>query len=187
MSAASYSIGAQQKQLSEKIIRLHVIANSDSPEDQMLKLKVRDKIMNLFSNCSWSNKEESQIWLRNNLKMISDLSLNTLCDNGKPQKVKAQLCHEYFPVRKYDDFALPSGDYMSLKVIIGEGKGKNWWCVVYPSICMPAAGQNMISTAASAGFTENEILLISEDTKNVKFKFKLLEIFQSIQKYLQDT
>lgn len=187
LAAAGASVSAQQQELSTKLIRLHVIANSDSPEDQMQKLKVRDAVMSVISENHWSSKEESRQWLEDNLQLLCEVGLQTLCQEGNPQKVTAQLCREQYPTRVYDDFSLPSGEYTSLKLVIGEGKGQNWWCVVYPAICMPAAGKDFTSEAVSAGLSGKEISLISENTNEVKIKFKLLEMLQNLQNYLQDT
>lgn len=187
LAAAGASVNAQQQELSTKLIRLHVIANSDSPEDQMQKLKVRDAVMSVIGANDWSSKEESRQWLADHLQMLCEIGVQTLCREGNPQKVTAQLCREQYPIRVYENFSLPSGEYTSLKLVIGEGKGQNWWCVVYPSICMPAAGKDFVSEAVSAGLSGKEIMLISEDTKEVKIKFKLLEMLHTVQKYLQDT
>lgn len=187
LAAAGASVSAQQQELSAKLIRLHVIANSDSPLDQQQKLKVRDAVMSAIGKNDWSSREESRQWLEENLQELCDVALQTLYREGNPQRVSAQLCREQYPTRVYDDFSLPSGEYTSLKLVIGEGKGQNWWCVVYPAICMPAAGKDFASEAVSAGLSGKEISLISEDTREVKIKFKLLEMLQNLQNYLQDT
>lgn len=187
LSAACASVYAEQQTLSSKLIRLHVIANSDTQTDQIQKLKVRDAVMSYIAQNQVDSRYEAIQFLQDNLQQFCEIGLQTLSENGNPQRVAATICSERYPTRHYDSFSLPSGEYLSLKIVIGEGKGQNWWCVVYPAICMPIGRKDFAAEAVSAGLTQKELSLMSEDTGPVKIKFKLLEMVQSVKKYLQDT
>ena len=184
-----YSIIPTQEEVEiyNSIVRLHVIADSDSEEDQKLKLKVRDAVMRYIAQNQVDSRYEAIQFLQDNLQQFCEIGLQTLSENGNPQRVAATICSERYPTRHYDSFSLPSGEYLSLKIVIGEGKGQNWWCVVYPAICMPIGRKDFAAEAVSAGLTQKELSLMSEDTGPVKIKFKLLEMVQSVKKYLQDT
>ncbi len=164
----------EQRALSDKLIRLHVIAASDSPEDQTIKLRVRDAILAAIGNADWKSREEAETSLRALLPSLENAAKEALSRCGAEQEVKITLCPERYPTRIYPTFRLPAGEYLSLRVVLGEGAGKNWWCVVYPSFCT-AAQSELPAKAASAGFTEREVKLITADTDGVRLKFKLLE------------
>lgn len=173
----------QQKGLSKKIIRLHVVANSDDARDQEFKIMVRDEILKYFSQWQWETLDEASRCVSAHLDNICTLSQKVLEDAGAEQTVSADFSLEEYPTRHYDTFSLPAGKYLSLRVILGEGDGKNWWCVVYPSICLPAES-DMRSVAASAGFAEREIQLITDKNAGIKLKFKILEIFRKLKSFL---
>ena len=176
LAAAAVSVQEQQQVLSSKLIRLHVIAASDDDTDQTRKLLVRDAVLSEIHKQKWHSREAAIAWLGENLDLLADISQSVLEQNGSVEPVSVSLGHEIYPTRYYDNFTLPAGDYISLKITIGEGMGKNWWCVVYPAICMPGASDALTATAASAGLTRNEITLITEETADIKIKFKLLEL-----------
>ncbi len=164
----------EQRALSEKLIRLHVIAASDSPEDQSIKLRVRDAILTAIGKTDWKSREEAEKSLRALLPALEDAAKEALSRCGAEQKVKITLSPERYPTRVYPTFRLPAGDYLSLRVVLGTGEGKNWWCVVYPSFCT-AAQSELPAKAAAAGFSSREVKLITADSDGVKLKFKLLE------------
>lgn len=164
----------EQRALSEKLIRLHVIAASDSEADQSMKLLVRDAVLAEIGEQDWTSREEAAAWLTDRLPALEAAAEETLRASGSAQTAAVTLSREHYPTRNYPGFSLPAGEYLSLRVVIGEGEGKNWWCVVYPSLCS-AAQSELPAKAASAGFSDREIRLITADTDGVKLKFKLLE------------
>lgn len=141
--------------LNSNLIRFHVVANSDSIEDQSLKLKVRDAVLNSlqFDLKGLTNIADAKTYLHENLPKIQKLVDQTLTELGYPGNAKVTLCKEVFDIRHYDTFSLPAGVYHSLRIIIGEGQGKNWWCVSFPSLCLPATTAGFSDTAVSAGFS----------------------------------
>lgn len=168
----------QQSFLSEKMVRLHVVANSDTKEDQALKLQVRDAV--IFASQGIKNQTE----LTRALPQIQLAAENCLRKNGSSDPVTVTLKKEVFPTRYYETFALPSGVYTALRVTIGEGKGHNWWCVAFPSICFRATAADLEEAAVSAGFTEAEVGLITEKHGGYVLKFKALELLQSVKEGL---
>ena len=174
-----YSINIQ-KNISDKVIRLHVIANSNSAIDQSIKLKVRDEIVKnispLLSNCS--NIDESRAVLDNNLYKIEQIA-NTTLKKYCNDKATASISNSNFPTKTYDNFSFPAGNYEALKVVIGEGKGENWWCVMFPPLCFTNSSVEFSDDAIETlkqNLSDEEYEFISESNKsNVKIKFKLLE------------
>ena len=162
-----------------KVLRLHVLANSDSAEDQELKLKVRDALLN--AGCDIFNGSTDVNNARLKIEPYTDYLINVaekvIIDNGFDYDVKIYLCNEYFTTRTYETVTLPAGEYLALKVIIGEGKGHNWWCVMFPPMCISAADEeNEMKNVLNA----DEISLIK---KNPSFepRFKIIEIFESLK------
>jgi len=186
LAAAVVSANHEQKGLSVKLIRLHVIANSDSQEDQALKRHVRDAILARLQEESWNNREAAEAWISENLEELCAIGSDTLKQCGVNQTVCAELDLEHYPTREYETFSLPSGEYLSLRVILGSGEGANWWCVVYPSICLNTAS-DLESAAVSAGFSRDEVRFITEDSFKIKIKFKLLDLYYRFRRFLQDT
>ena len=143
--------------LHDHIIRLHVVGASDSGEDQRIKLAVKDAINDelkmLLANVD--TVEDAKIQILGHLADLKARGEQVLHDNGSEESITISLEQETFPLREYDTFSLPSGVYTSLRVRIGEAHGKNWWCVVFPSLCLPAAGENLEDVAASAGFSDS--------------------------------
>lgn len=158
---------ARQQAISGKLIRLHVIANSDSEADQKEKLRVRDAILSEISKQEWQSRADAAQWLEENestLLQCAEEELDNRC------AVSIRFDEEWYPTRTYDTFSLPAGKYLSLRVMIGEAKGRNWWCVVYPSLCaMP------VSEFTQSGLTQGETAWLTEDSASVKIDFWLLE------------
>ena len=132
----------QQEELGRKVIRLHVIANSDSPEDQALKLRVRDRVLARAQEIleQSADMEQAEQALTAALPELTREARETLAAEGCTQPVQARLEPAEFPTKDYDGFSLPAGKYLALRVIIGEGRGQNWWCVLYPGLCRAACG-----------------------------------------------
>lgn len=159
------------------VVRLHVIANSDGEQDQSLKLSVRDAVLDAVSEYSMANKAEAEKSIEERKEEIAEISEKTLRSLGCSDKVRVEFGKEKYPVRFYDSFALPAGEYTSLKVIIGSGEGHNWWCVLYPPMCTASCEAECEDEFISAGFTGEEYRLIQKNS-GVKYKvrFRLLEI-----------
>lgn len=164
----------QQNELADKLIRFHVVADSDEEEDQKTKLEVRDAVlaeMEILLD-GVESREEAELIINENVEFITEIAKSETEDY-----VAVTLTKESFPTRYYDTFTLPAGNYTSLRITIGEGEGHNWWCVVFPPICATAA----IEDAETASFTSEEIELITEDDTETVIKFKTLEIFAKIR------
>ena len=179
LAVSAVALQEQQIQLSEKLIRLHVVANSDEPEDQQIKLKVRDAVL-AVTEPLLQDAGSPEKALHENLSLIQNAAQECLRANGCSHSVQVSLAMEQFPTRYYESFALPAGIYRSLRVTIGQGQGHNWWCVVFPSICMRSASE-WNAVAASAGLLDEEIGLISGKSGKYVLKFKLLELVQKLQ------
>ena len=183
ISAKSY-VTAVSDNLSNAVFRLHVIANSDSTVDQELKLKVRDSLlefMNIIcSNCT--TKEEAIAVAEAHQNDFQQIAEKTIHDNGYNYSVKINIDNFYFPTKNYGDISLPAGLYDALRVEIGEAKGQNWWCVMFPSLCFIDISSGVVDEEAKENLEDNlekesyTIIYETENT-NVKFKFKLIEFF----------
>ena len=175
------SVAAQNTQaaLSEKVVRLHVLANSDTEEDQNLKLMVRDAILEhteqLLKNTE--SRKEAEALLRGQLLELEQVASETIRIAGFEYPVSVELTETAFPTKEYDGFSLPAGEYLSLRVLIGNALGQNWWCVVFPPLCTAVAAE-VPNIAREAGFSEEEVALITDETPEYILKFKLLELFQ---------
>jgi stage II sporulation protein R len=188
--AAAILVGAlaarEQAQLSQKLIRLHVVANSDSEEDQAVKLLVRDDI--LAAAQPWlaeaADAEEAADILQSHLDDLRDVAQARL-DAVSPSEVTVTLLEEVFPQRDYDTFSLPGGTYLSLRVTIGEGTGHNWWCVVFPSLCLAATTEDLTAAATAAGLSDAEIALITAETPEYQLRFKTIDLVQSLLRRLR--
>ncbi|SHK48705.1 stage II sporulation protein R [Tepidibacter formicigenes] len=171
----------------EKLIRFHVIANSDSKEDQDLKLKVRDKVIAYLSPKLENSKsiEETKEIIEANLKNIENIASTEIKNNNKDYKVSADLGYSNFPTKKYSNIVLPAGKYKAVKVIIGEGKGKNWWCVMFPPLCFIDINHGITDKKTKKNLTKvltkEEYNMILVDNNEVKLKFKILEIIEKIK------
>lgn len=180
-AAALVLLGAEsllmQQDLADKTLRLHVVANSDSPEDQAQKLRVRDEILRevscLTAHCTTA--EEAELVLSAHLSELSEKAEDFLQQEGSAYSVEALLTLESFSTRHYDSFSLPAGTYPALRVNIGAAAGKNWWCVVFPSLCTAATGEAMEEAAQAGGYSDGEYRLITGGEKRYTLRFKALE------------
>ena len=148
---------SDRQTLNEELLRLHVVAASDSEEDQAIKLRVRDAVLNSISAdlAKIPDVEAAKQYIRENLPKIQKTANDTLKALGCTDEAIATLKEEVFDTRFYDTFTLPAGVYEALRITIGEGEGQNWWCVAFPTLCVPATAQGFEEVAAVAGFSEN--------------------------------
>ena len=174
----------------EKIIRLHVVANSDSPVDQQLKLQVRDRIISSMSGRLEGLKDISEVKsiVQGSLAEIEAAAREVIEENRKLYGVKAACTEMDFPTRAYGNITLPAGTYQALNIVIGEGKGKNWWCVMFPPLCFIdvahgiAPEETMKELKASLTEEEYSLLISSKEPGevSVKLRFKILELAKSM-------
>lgn len=134
-------VSLSQQTLADGLLRLHVIANSDSVQDQQVKLLVRDRVLEVTEPllAEADNQDEVRRILNEHLQQITDAAQQVLTDQGMPYQLSAQMATEYYPTREYDTFSLPAGQYTGLKIRLGAASGHNWWCVVFPPLCTDAA------------------------------------------------
>ncbi len=170
-----------EREIYDKVIRLHVIADSDDTEAQRLKLAVRDKILEKVTaytdGCGTREEAEQAISLHTS-EIQSDAE-TVLRENGCSLPVSVILGTEDYPTREYGELRLPAGEYTSLRVMIGEAEGKNWWCVLFPPLCVKTASPK--DELISAGFTPEEVKILtdSDDPKYV-LKFRIIEIIEAL-------
>lgn len=175
-----------QDQLSERVVRLHVLANSDGEEDQALKLKVRDRVLARATELltQAGDRGEAETLLRSALPELEELAARELRASGCDYPVRAELTDTEFPTREYDGFTLPAGEYLALRVVIGQGAGRNWWCVVFPPLCT-AASADVPTAALAAGLTEDQVRLITEEDRGYVLKFKAVEWWEVLRARLE--
>lgn len=175
----------RQDDLQEKMIRLHVIANSDSDADQDLKLCVRDAVLCRAEDILRQSADmtEARARLRDSLPAIGDAAAQELAAQGSGYSVSVALEDTEFPCKTYDGFALPAGEYMALRVVIGAGEGRNWWCVVYPPLCTAAACE-LEETARSSGLTADDVSLMTGDGTGYVLRFRSLELWERLRQLL---
>lgn len=162
----------------EDVFRLHILANSDSEYDQSLKLKVRDRVIEMSEEL-WGDsesRETAELSARDNLCRIREESERVLRENGCNYPVKCELLNMNFDSRTYGDIVMPAGNYDTLRITIGNAEGKNWWCVMYPPLCIPAA-------FADDYFTEEELDLL-ENSPRYEIKFKFLELWEKLLDFI---
>ena len=171
-----------QDELADKVVRLHVLANSDSEEDQALKLKVRDVVLERATAIleQSADRREAESRLRGELLELERIAAEEIAAEGYNYPVTVELENTEFPTKEYDGFTLPAGEYLALRVIIGEGQGQNWWCVVFPPLCT-AASADVPASALAAGFSEEEVNLITEENQGYVLKFKAVEWWETLK------
>jgi len=187
IAALVWSVSAvrTQQEISDKVVRLHVVANSDSKEDQALKYRVRDAILGRITSLVSTSQDRSEAegLIRGQILELEALAAREISAAGYDYPVTARLTELDFPTREYESFTLPAGNYLALQVVIGEGKGQNWWCVVFPPLCTAAASE-VPASALAAGFSQSEISLITEEEGGYLLKFKTLEWLQALKERL---
>ena len=169
--------------LTEHVIRLHVVANSDSQADQQLKLQVRDGITAWLAEHADLNMTTRQAaaWLQAQLPQLQEVTKETATAAGWDGDVAVSFGREAFPTREYETFSLPAGVYQALRVTIGKAQGKNWWCVVFPSLCLPATTEDFRDTAVGSGFSED---LTDTLEKPYEVRFFLLDLWGRLENFL---
>ena len=183
--AVSYA-QAVSSDIADSVFRLHVIANSDSDEDQNLKYIVRDNLLSymnsICSNCK--SKQEAISIVENNKNEFEKIAIQTIKEQGFSYNVKINIGNFNFPTKNYGDISLPSGNYDALRVEIGEAKGQNWWCVMFPPLCFVDISSGVVPDDSKElmenNLSEEEFALVSDKTDSeIQFKFKLLEFFSN--------
>lgn len=166
-----------QKALAEKTLRLHVVANSDDPKDQEQKLRLRDHILKeiQYLTLGCSDLEDTENAILSALPVLQDSAKQYLVKEGSQHDVSVRLCRESFSTRDYTSFSLPAGEYHSLRIVIGEGEGRNWWCVVFPTLCSAATIEELEAAAEYGGYEFEEVQFIQKKEPKYKLQFKLLE------------
>ncbi len=166
--------------LRSNVLRLHIRANSNSDTDQSLKLKVRDAILEEAGELFDGETELSKAVeiAESNLELLTQIAVNTIHENGFNYDARVYIGNSYFENREYNGFTLPAGVYRSLIIEIGEGKGENWWCVIFPSICLPAATDADLSDS-----TSKESSQIAKSPKKYIMRFKTVEIYEEIKQF----
>lgn len=177
-------VEAVSNDISSSVFRLHVIANSNSDEDQALKYKVRDNLLDYMNNIckDCSSKEEAINIVTEHQEEFKQVALETIKNEGYSYDVKIEIGNFEFPTKQYGDISLPAGFYDALKVELGKAEGKNWWCVMFPSLCFVDISSGIVPEESKEELqnvlSDEEYAIISDDTNpSIKLKFKLLEFF----------
>lgn len=169
-----------QQNLAEDVLRLRVVANSDDVRDQEIKLCVRDRVLEIMQPLEKQSgsKEEMRQLLRDNMQHIANAAQREVYAQGSTDTITACLAEEWYPTRDYDTFSLPAGEYVGLQIRIGQANGHNWWCVLYPSLCLDAAsGEEELS--------EDEVNLIHQDGAQYEVRFWMTELLSNLRRMLQ--
>ncbi len=178
------SVLANRKTLNDGVIRFHVVANSDSQEDQSIKLQVKDAVVAYLEDAmaEFGTVEEAKNYLSSHLAQVEAVANDTLTQIGAGEKVAVTLDKECFDTRHYDTFSLPAGVYESLRITIGSGEGRNWWCVVFPTLCAEATGEAFRDTATGSGF-DDSLTGALQGEKPYQIRFFFLDVLGQIQKF----
>ena len=184
ISAISY-VSAVSSNLSDNVFRLHVIANSDSDEDQQLKYIVRDKIIEHVNELGENAKSKEELINSINLDEINNIAKDTIIESGYNYDVNVEIGNFSFPTKTYGDISLPAGFYDALRVKIGKAEGQNWWCVMFPPLCFVDISSGIVPNESKENLKENlepeEYTLISDnESEDIKFKFKIVEMLQNM-------
>ena len=184
LCAYSY-VSAISDNMYNSVFRLHVIANSDSDEDQNLKYIVRDNLINYMNEKTntFTSKEDVIKYAKNHIEELKDIAETTVKDQGYDYPVAVEIGNFEFPTKTYGDISFPAGYYDALRVKIGDARGKNWWCVMFPPLCFVDVSTGIVPETSKEELKENlsdeNYTLISQsDNYDVKFKLKILELFE---------
>ena len=168
---------ASESALADQVLRLHVVANSDSERDQTLKLLVRDAVLvqaERFLDGA-SDRQSAEQALAPHLDDLVRSAEEVLAAEGCGEAVTVALADQWFPTREYDGFSLPAGRYRALRVTIGEGQGRNWWCVVFPPLCFGSVTEESVETVAGEALSDDQVALISGQDGGYVLKFRFIE------------
>ena len=176
-----------EQELSDRVVRLHVLANSDSEEDQALKLRVRDRVLAYVEPLleGSADRREAEALLRGRLLELERVAGEEIRAAGYDYRVEARLEDTSFPTREYEGFTLPAGKYLALRLVIGAGAGRTWWCVVFPPLCA-AAAEEVPAAALAAGLSREQVGLITEENQGYVLKSKLVEFWGEVRARLED-
>ena len=168
---------ASESALAGQVLRLHVVANSDSWQDQELKLLVRDAILVRAGELleGVSDRESAEQVLSPHLDELVRSAKEVLEAEGCGDAVTVAITDQWFPTKEYDGFALPAGQYRALKVTIGRGRGRNWWCVVFPPLCLGSVTEESVETVAGEALTDGQVALITGQDGGYVLKFRFIE------------
>lgn len=185
MAITAYSDNVQGD-LQQNLIRLHIIAESDSEEDQSVKLKVRDAVLkNVGDKLSADGKDECKEEIINNLSELENIADNILKENGFNYTSHAEYGKFYFPEKSYKSMTLPAGEYYGVRIVLGSGEGHNWWCVMYPPLCFKEGEEVTLSRESEKFLRENldsdTYEIITKKDNEVVVKFKIVEIVQELK------
>lgn len=177
-----------QEKLAQSVVRFHVLANSDSEEDQALKLKVRDQVISYLETelKSAGSREETEAMLQRELTAIRRVAIRTLREAGSSQTVRVSLQDSDFPTKRYGSVCLPAGTYRALRIELGEAEGANWWCMLFPSLCFAQAQEDSLPPETEEELSEqlpedeNELIHQDEAGPWLRFRFKLIEWWAAI-------
>lgn len=177
------SFADTSEKIRSEVLRLHVVANSDSQKDQCLKLKVRDAVLDAGADIfdGTVNIENAKTKIEPEIDYLTSVAKKIINENGFDYDVKIYLNNEYFNTRTYENVTLPAGEYLALKIVIGEGRGRNWWCVMFPPMCLSAADEEKELKNVLAS---DEVELVKRDPK-FEPRFKIVEIIESIKAKLE--
>ena len=181
VTAYSYATSISQG-LGENIFRLHILANSDSEEDQTLKLKVRDTLLEYKKTLTndMSDKQAVIELSKKHLQDFKEIAEDVIRENGYDYSVNLEIGNFYFPTKYYGNISLPAGNYDALKIQIGEAKGQNWWCSLFPPLCFVSISSGVVEEEGEEYLKENlsdeEFEIISSSSSEIEFKFKIVEL-----------
>ena len=177
----------EQAQLADSVLRLHVLANSDSQADQQLKEKVRDRVLAEAQAIlpPGAGLEQARRVLGDNLERLAAAGADVVEEEGYAYPVAASLEQTWFPTKEYEDFSLPAGEYEALRVVIGEGDGQNWWCVVFPPLCLASVSETAEQTALESGLSEQQVALMTGESEGYVVKFKAIELWEDFQRWME--
>lgn len=178
------SLIKDRRTLKNELIRLHIVGASNGEHDQNVKLSVRDAVVDSLSEAlsNVTDVEQARQYIRTHLPKIQAVANDTLCRLGVDQQAVVTFLEEEFPTRQYDTFALPSGIYQALRITIGEGRGRNWWCVVFPSMCYGASSADVEGVAAGAGFSPALTDSIT-GKQGYQIRFFILDVIGQIENF----
>lgn len=172
--------GRKLDELRGSVLRLHILAQSDSEEDQRLKLKVRDALLESGVLGGAGSLEEAAVLAEEKLPEIVDIAETTLRENGCGYPVSAKVLEMSFDERTYGDITMPAGDYTALRICIGEAKGHNWWCVMYPPLCIPAACGVVADEEECGGYFDDEELDIMYSPEKYRVRFAIWDKIKTL-------
>ncbi len=168
--------------LAEDIFRLHILANSDSNEDQSLKLKVRDAVLEYMKTLTENTSDKQSVieMSKTHMENFREIAKKVIKENGYDYPVNIEIGNFYFPTKYYGNISLPAGNYDALKIEIGEAKGQNWWCSLFPPLCFVSVSSGIVDEEGEEYLKENlsdeEFAIVSGDSSEIEFKFKIIEM-----------